>query len=115
MKESYHTLPRACFGWEKGEEREERWKGREKEEKRGERRGVEGSGGEENREGEELGVVKYLGCGPYLPGISIALACGWIPYFFHSRYIVLPCFGAGKAGLTQSTPKKHLVPGSVSV
>lgn len=92
MKESYHSLPRACFGWEKGEERKDR-----KEERKRRR---EGSGGEESREGEELGVVKYLGCGPYLPGISIALACGWIPYFFHSRYIVLPCFGAGKAGFT---------------
>lgn len=38
MKESYHSLPTAYFGWEKGGVRKERQKGRKKEEMRDERR-----------------------------------------------------------------------------
>lgn len=113
-----HSLLRVGERWE----RKKRQKGRKKEEsekreerKVKERRGEkEGGEGRREEEGRELEVVEELRCGPYrLPGAGITLAVEF-RYFFHSRNISLPCFEAGRAGLTNSLAMKHLVPGSIS-
>lgn len=95
------------------DKRKKKWEEREEKSKR-EERGEKGGEGRREEEGGELEVIEYLPCGPCrLPGTGISLAVEF-RYFFHSRYISLPCFEAGRAGLTNGLAMKHLVPGSIS-